>query len=74
VSLKIRIDSNELGTWFRVVGISEDMHPEAWLKAIKKHSLQNWHYILSGRKKGFRTGLGLPVFQPGCWWIKTASS
>jgi thiol-disulfide isomerase/thioredoxin len=34
-----------------VVGISEDMQPEAWLKAIEKDSLQNWHHILSGLKE-----------------------
>ncbi len=34
-----------------VVGISEDMHPEAWLKAIETDSLQNWHHVLSGLKE-----------------------
>jgi len=34
-----------------VVGISEDMHKDAWLKAIKTDSLQNWHHILSGLKE-----------------------
>ena len=34
-----------------VVGISEDMQPEAWQKAIEKDSLQNWHHILSGLKE-----------------------
>jgi thiol-disulfide isomerase/thioredoxin len=34
-----------------VVGISEDMHTDAWLKAIATDSLQNWHHILSGLKE-----------------------
>jgi hypothetical protein len=34
-----------------VVGISEDMHKEAWVKAIESDSLQNWHQILSGLKE-----------------------
>ncbi len=34
-----------------VVGISEDMRSEAWLKAIETDSLHNWHHILSGLKE-----------------------
>lgn len=33
-----------------VVGISEDIHKDAWLKAIETDSLQNWHHVLSGLK------------------------
>ena len=34
-----------------VVGISEDIKPDAWLKAIAKDSLQNWYHIISGLKE-----------------------
>ena len=38
-----------------VVGISEDVRPVAWLKAIATDSLQNWHHILSGLKEDVDT-------------------
>lgn len=34
-----------------VVGISEDMRSDPWLKAIESDSLHNWHHILSGLKE-----------------------
>ncbi len=34
-----------------VLGISEDIRSEAWLKAIETDTLQNWHHILSGLKE-----------------------
>lgn len=33
-----------------VIGISEDMDADPWLKAIDTDRLQNWHHILSGLK------------------------
>jgi thiol-disulfide isomerase/thioredoxin len=38
-----------------VVGISEDIKPEAWLKAIETDSLQNWYHVLSGLKEDIET-------------------
>ncbi len=38
-----------------VVGISEDIKPEAWLKAIETDTLQNWNHILSGLKEDIET-------------------